>query len=224
MQTKINVTLVDDHQLVTDLLKDYLNKTPEIKVTNAFYNGNDFLDHLNEHTAPDILVLDLKMQNGNGKKVIAIITQKFPEIKIIVLTSFYQPNYLGFMFQLGVHAFLPKELPKENLVTIIKEVKQKGFYFDNEQMLTLRKQISKKTPELVTDTKEILTEREMDVLKLLCLQMTAQEIADKLFISKKTVETHKANLILKTGTKNTAGLVIFAAKNKLIDLDEFPLL
>ncbi len=217
---KIKLCLVDDDKLIVDLLGDYLNSILEFNVITTYYSGNSFLSHLNNSNLPDILLLDLQMKNGKGQDVVAEIVKQGLDIKLIVLSSFYRPNYLGFMFQLGVHAFIPKEIEKNKLVHVIKNVYKSGHYFDQDQMNILRKQISSKSSEIKINNKNKLTPREIDVLKLVCHQFTAQEIADKLFISKNTVDTHKANLLSKTGAKNIAGLIIFASQNRLINIDE----
>lgn len=220
--TNISVFLIDDHRLITDLLKDYLNETSQITVSNVFYDGESFLSYLNQKdiTLPNVIILDLKMKEIQGEYIIRELTTNYSQIKIIVLSAYYQPDYLGFMFKIGAHAFLPKEIPKDALVSIIKEVHTKGYFFDNNQIQVLRNDISTNIKKLQIDQKDQLSEREVEVLKLLCEQMTANEIGLKLFISKKTVETHKANLLLKTGAKNIAGLIIFASQNNLVNLNK----
>ncbi|MFY0603165.1 MAG: response regulator transcription factor [Flavobacteriaceae bacterium] len=220
---KISIAITENNKLIANLLKDYLNKIEDFSVINLSYSGNSFLNFIDTGDIPDVLILDLRMEDGDGKHVINSLIERNIETNIIVLSSYYNPNYLGYMFKIGISAFIPKEISQENLIEIIRTVYRTGYYFDNEQILVLRKQIHSKNSDIPTKEKDLLTSRELDVLKLLCQQLTAKAIADKLFISKKTVETHKSNLLSKTGAKNIAGLVIFASQNNLIDLNEIPL-
>ncbi len=215
----IGVTLVDDDSLIVGLLADFLATIPGIEVLAVYNSGNSFLMDLSTSNVPNILLLDLKMQDGSGIEVLDAIARDFSGIKTIVLSSHYQPNYLGHMFRLGANAFLPKEIGKEELVNIIHEVSRRGHYFDSDQIEVLRTQTSDRISSFRIDHSDVLSKREIDVLRLLCHQMSAQEIGDKLFISKRTVETHKSSLLSKTGAKNVAGLIIFAAQNKLVDLE-----
>ncbi|WP_160114800.1 response regulator transcription factor [Aquimarina sp. AU474] len=216
----IKIALVEDDKLVANLLKDYLDNIDGFLVISVSYGGNSFLETLKTDNIPDIVLSDLRMKNGTGKDVIDVLSKEYPAIKSIIISSHYQPNYLGYMFKSGANAFIPKEIDKKDLVNVIRNVYQAGHYLDMEQMEVLRKQIASNTPIIPTDAIDELTPRELDVLKLLCYQLTAKEIGEKLFVSKKTVETHKSNLLSKTGAKNIAGLIIFAAQNKLIELDK----
>jgi DNA-binding NarL/FixJ family response regulator len=220
---KISISITENNKLIANLLKDYLDKIEDFEVINLSYSGNSFLEFIDKGVVPDVLILDLRMDDGDGKHVINSLIERNIDTKVIVLSSYYSPNYLGYMFKIGISAFIPKEISQESLIEIIRTVHTSGYYFDNEQILVLRKQIHSKNSGIPTKEKDLLTSRELEVLKLLCLQLTAKAIADKLFISKKTVETHKSNLLSKTGAKNIAGLVIFASQNNLIDLNKIPL-
>ncbi len=218
--SNIKIALVEDDKLVANLLKDYLDSIEGFSIVSVSYSGNSFLQTLASGKLPDIVLSDLRMKDGTGKDVIEVVTKQYPSIKSIIISSHYQPNYLGYMFKSGANAFIPKEIDKKDLVKVIKNVFTNGHHLDHEQVAVLRKQISANTPTIPTNSLDELTARELDVLKLLCYQLTAKEIGEKLFVSKKTVDTHKSNLLSKTGAKNIAGLIIFAAQNKLIELDK----
>ncbi|MNY13806.1 Response regulator protein VraR [compost metagenome] len=128
------------------------------------------------------------------------------------------------MVKIGVSAFLPKGISPVNLAGIIREVNEKGHYFQPEQMQYLRSNISGKAPMPVFDSSNSLTPREVEILRLLCFQKTAKEIGEELFITTRTVEGHKSNLFVKTGQKNIAGLVVYALQRSLITIDELPVL
>ncbi|SHJ62622.1 response regulator transcription factor [Aquimarina spongiae] len=216
----IKIALVEDDKLVANLLKDYLDSIDGFSVISVSYSGNSFLDTLDTENLPDIVLTDLRMKDGTGKDVVDELTKQHIGIKTIVISSHYQPNYIGYMFKSGANAFIPKEIDKKELVKVIRNVNANGHHLDIEQMETMRKQIASNTPVIPTNNIAELTPREIDVLKLLCYQLTAKEIGEKLFVSRKTVETHKSNLLSKTGAKNIAGLIIFAAQNKIIELDK----
>lgn len=217
----ITLSIVENDKLIADLLKSFLNEVQGFEVLNLFYDGNSFLENLGtvEHT--DILLIDLKMPNLSGVEVIEQLKRYEVETKIIVLSSYYDPNHLGFLFKLGVNAFLPKEIDKDELIQIIRAVYSDGYYFNLDQVRVLREQISQRNSSIPLDTKDSLTPREIDVLKLLSQQLT-KEIGEKLFISKKTVETHKSHLLSKTGARNIAGLIMYAVQNGLVNPDEIP--
>lgn len=221
----IHIAIVDDDTLIVQLLTDFLQQQNNFTVTLTTNNGNSFLRQLKEvKKTPDIVLLDLRMKDGNGIQTIDALMLHYPQLKIIVISSYYKASSIGYMLKLGVHAFIPKETDKKDLIHIIQEVSNKDRFFTTDQIEVLRKQISNKTPKHYTSTKETLSTRELDVLQLICQQYTAKQIAEKLFITSKTVEAHKSNLLLKTGVKNTAGLIIYAVQNQLVDVNDIVLL
>jgi DNA-binding NarL/FixJ family response regulator len=220
---KLNIAIIDDDLLFVQLLKNYIDQDDHYNVTLTATSGNDFIKEIDNNSI-DILILDLRMSNGDGLDVMSALSQKDAEIKIIVLSSFYRRSFMGQMLKMGAHAFLPKEIELEELLNVINTVYHKGHYFSNEQIDVMRNQLSNKLPEFHSFSKDALTEREIDVLKLVCQQFSTKEIAETLFISPKTVETHKTNLMIKTCVKNMAGLVIYAVQNNIIDAHEIVLL
>lgn len=219
---KIKIGIVDDDLLFVQLLKNYIEKDELYSVVLTSKSGNAFLSEIN-NTPIDVLLLDLRMANGDGIEVMTILSQKSIDIKIIVLSSFYRRSFMGQMLKMGVHAFLPKEIDLEELLQIITTVHNNGHYFSNEQVAVMRGQLSNKLPQFHAYSKNDLTEREIDILKLVCQQLSTKEIADKLFISVKTVETHKTNLMVKACVKNMAGLVIYAVQNNIVNANEIVL-
>lgn len=221
----IQIAITDDDDLIVKLLEDYLNNCENFKVVFTACNGEDLIEKLNKPDAllPDVLLLDLKMKGMNGIETMEYLKNHFPSIKIIVISSFYQDSFLGFMFKTGASAFLPKGITPSHLQEIIKTVNSSSIYFTSEQTELIRKQVSEKNPRPTLFTTELST-REIEVLKLICLQNTAKEISSILFISPKTVEGHKNNIFIKTGAKNIAGLVIYAIQNNILNIDEIPLI
>ncbi|MDH4474739.1 MAG: response regulator transcription factor [Fluviicola sp.] len=217
----ITIAIVDDETLIVQLLEDYFKKVDSVQVIMKAYNGKEFIDQLKETDQhPDIVLLDLRMKEMDGIETTTYLREHYPEIKIIVMSSHYMSSFMGYMLKTGVNAFIPKEISPDFLTNVIHSVKQHGYYFSEEHVEVMRTQIAPKVPKPKLTQQEILSEREMEILKLICQQFTSQEIADKLFIARRTVEGHKGNLLLKTAVKNTAGLVIYAIQNQLIDPDE----
>jgi DNA-binding NarL/FixJ family response regulator len=221
MNAKIKLAIVDDEALLVMLLNDFFSKHEQIEVVSTATDGEEFLSNLKllENT-PDVILLDLQMKGMNGIETMAVLKQDYPDLKIIVVSSHYKKSFMGYMLKLGVNAFLPKGVEPQLLSEAVKETFTRGYFFMDEQIEVMRRQISSNVPEPALSTEESLSEREIEILKLICQQYTAQQIADKLFITKRTVEGHKSSLLLKTSAKNTAGLVIYAVQKKIIDIDD----
>lgn len=223
-QHHLNIAIVDDDSLVVQLLTQFLaqSTTPSFNIVLTANGGHELLEKMKTTTTViDILLLDLRMKEGDGFWVLEQLKEQSSSTKIIVLSSYYKPSYIGQMMQLNAHAFLPKEIDKEELIQIIQELHQKGYYLNTDQIQSLRKQITPKAPKLHIDPKDTITKRELEVLTLIAHQKTSKEIAAKLYVSPKTIEAHKSNLFSKTGVKNTAGLIMYAIKEGLIDPNEF---
>lgn len=217
----IKIGIIDDEVLIVQLLEDYFGKSDAIDVVLKAYDGSELIRQLSEtREHPDIVLLDLRMKEMDGVETTTILKERFPDIKIIVMSSHYMSTFMGYMLKTGVNAFIPKEISPDFLTTVIKSVSQHGYYFSEEHVSVMRSQIAPKVPKPKLTKQEVLSERELEILRLICQQMTSQEIADKLFIARRTVEGHKGNLLLKTSVKNTAGLVIYAIQNNLINPDE----
>jgi len=218
--TKIKIAITDDDSLVVQLLTEYLEKFSPLpcQVILQAYSGQEFIEKtkLPSFQEVDIVLLDMRMKEGDGLWVLNELSKQSFSAKIIVLTSYYKTAYIGQMMSLGAHAFLPKEIDKEQLVEIIQEVQQKGHYFSSEQMQSLRSQITAKSPKLQLDPKTQISSRELEVLQLIAQQYTNKEIAEKLCLTVKTIEAHKSNLLSKTGSKNAVGLVVYAIEQGLI--------
>jgi DNA-binding NarL/FixJ family response regulator len=219
--SKIKLAIIDDEALLVMLLSDFFSKHEQVEVVTTATDGEQFLSNLNAlENKPDVILLDLQMKGMNGLETMAVLKQDYPELKIIVVSSLYKKSFMGYMLKLGVNAFLPKGVEPQLLADAVTETYARGYFFMDEQIEVMRRQISSNVPEPALTTEESLSEREIEVLKLICQQYTAQQIADKLFITKRTVEGHKSSLLLKTSAKNTAGLVIYAVQKKIIDIDD----
>ncbi|MGB5981309.1 MAG: response regulator transcription factor [Nonlabens sp.] len=221
----ITLSIVDDETLMVSLLSSFFDKQEEFNVIFKAESGEQLIQYLAnaENAVPDILLLDINMKGMSGIDTIPQIKRLYPDLNVIVMSSHYKKNFTGFMLKTGVAAFLPKGISPFKLQEIILEVHEKGFYFMEEQLGVVRKQLSSRSPGPVLDKSQVLSDREIEVLELICQQKKAREIADQLSITHRTVEGHKKHLFAKTETKNIAGLVIFAIQNGLVDLDSMTL-
>jgi DNA-binding NarL/FixJ family response regulator len=221
----INLAIIDDDQLVVALLHDFLGSAEGLNILFTAGGGEELFSRLAvAEMFPDILLLDLKMKDSDGVAITSELKQTFPSVKVIVLSSHYQPSFTGFMIKTGAAAFLPKGILPKELIRIIRLVYERDVYFLPDQVEVIRGQISSRAPRPVLESDHGLSPREIDVLRLLCQQKTAKEIGDELFITPRTVEGHKNNLFAKTGVKNMAGLVIYAIQRSIIQVDELPIL
>jgi len=161
------------------------------------------------------------MPGMNGIEVTKLICEEFPNIKVIALTSYFGKAFVLNMISIGAVAYLGKNSTSELMIKTIEEVAENGFFYDEQVMQFVHERmtnLSNKKIKSSFDTNYI-SKREKEVLDLICNQLTTNDIAKKLFISPRTVEGHRNNLLLKTESKNVAGLVIYALKNKLVSLD-----
>lgn len=222
---KLKLAIVDDDFIIVSLLKDFLHADAELEVVFANIDGYELLKLIDDGKPDiDILLLDLKMKTIDGLRMIEELRNRNISFKIIVVSSHYQDSTVGFMTKQGVAAFLPKGTAPQELKRVIKHVGLHGYYFDNDQLSHIRTTISSKAPAPNIKEDDDLSEREIEVLKLLCQQKSAKEIGELLFISQRTVEGHKSNLFLKTGAKNVAGLIVYSLQRGISNLEDLPIL
>jgi DNA-binding NarL/FixJ family response regulator len=216
---QINIVLADDEELFRVGLSYILSRDSEINIVYEAENGRQLVDYLETTSElPHIIIMDIKMPELNGVEATKLIHKTYPKINIIALTTYNTKPFIRNMIDVGASAYLVKNSAPQKVIHTVKQVYYNGFYYDsyvlkivNEHSATVNKAFEK----TVFD-ESFITPREKDVLNLICKQLTTQEIADSLFISPRTVEVHRKNLLEKTGVKNIAGLVIFAINNSLI--------
>lgn len=205
-----SIWLVDDHQLFRAGFKTLLNRLPSVHVNFEASDGAEFLAHLNTEK-PDLVFLDISMPNIDGIAATQKALSIDPDLKIVILSMFGEREYYTKLVDLGIRGFLLKSCDFKEVEMAIKAIIDDGeFYFSQELLQQMvYNPSSSKVGQLICD----ISEREKDVLTEICNGLSSQEISEKLFISKRTVEKHRASLIIKTGCANTAALVVFAVKN-----------
>ncbi|MCU0467440.1 MAG: response regulator transcription factor [Arcicella sp.] len=216
----INIAIADDQMLFRKGMAAIVNAFEGMNVVCEASNGHKLLAFLETATQKtDVILMDLSMPELNGIDTMKIIHEKYPDQKVIILSIHNEEKFVIHLIELGASAYLFKNSEPEDVEKAIRGVIEKGFYFSEDTLGAFHKRLSnKKTHVSVHDNIPIvLSTREIEVLNLICQEFTAQEIAEKLFISVRTVDGHRNNLLEKTGARNTAGLVIFAIKNNLVN-------
>jgi DNA-binding NarL/FixJ family response regulator len=218
---KINVAIADDQKLFRKGMAALISSFDQMSLIFEAENGNELLQLCDsEVEKPDIILLDLSMPELNGLEALKILKEKHAAIKVIILTIHEVENFILATIQAGANGYLAKNAEPEEVELAIREVFKNDFYFTMPMLEIMRKGLVKKAPTTL-ESENKLTSREKEVLELICKQFNSNEIAEKLFLSNRTVEGHRNNLLLKTGSRNTAGLVLYALKHKLIELDSF---
>lgn len=212
---------MDDEILFRKGISFLLGRELNIDIIFEASNGNELISFLqnNKNNHPDIIIMDLKMPGINGVEATKIIHVEFPKLKIIALTSYDSKSFVANMIDVGAVSYLIKNATPQELIITINEVAEKGFYYTDYVMKIIQDDVltAKKTKSALDNN--FLTAREFEVLKLICSQKSTAEIAEKLFISPRTVEGHRNNLLLKTESRNIAGLVVYAVQNEIMDFE-----
>jgi DNA-binding NarL/FixJ family response regulator len=221
MEKKINFTLVDKNTLLGCLLSEYLKKTNFFEEILCFEEIDEFWEYFNSNRKdPDIMLLELISIPKSGIEIIQKLKKMQSSIKVIAYSFDYQLQYSGHVLNSGAKAYCSKTLPPDSLLKVILNVFKEGNYWSSNQLESIGSLLPYSIPKFIYPVINRITEREKEILKLLAQQMTTQEIANNLYISKKTVDSHKGNILIKTGARNAVGLAIFAIQNQIIKLDE----
>ena len=211
----IKVLIVDDHQMIRDGVKSLLYDTEGIHVTAEAENGKEAIVILeDENSLVDLILMDINMPKMDGIEATKYITQQFPDIKILALTVYDDESHIAEMLKAGASGYILKTTGKQELELSIKTIMADDSYFSKEVSNQMMKQLMKKSPSKKFSNSK-LTERETEVLKLISDGYTNPEIAEKLFLSPRTIDAHRRNLLQKLQKKNTAGLVKYAMENDL---------
>ncbi|HWY13308.1 MAG TPA: response regulator transcription factor [Bacteroidia bacterium] len=212
MQGRIKLFIADDHQMFIDGIKALLQNTENIVIIGKATNGKQLIEKLKE-LSPDIILMDIGMPDLNGIDATKMISKEYPTIKIIALTMYDDNNRVVKMLKAGAKGYVLKNTTREELLHAIQTVAVGGVHYSAQAVVNTMQNISDKNSNPVAN----LTEREIEIIRLIVKEMTNKEIADKLFISELTVNTHRKNAMRKLEIKNTAGLVKFAIDHHLID-------
>ncbi|MBC7422899.1 MAG: response regulator transcription factor [Ferruginibacter sp.] len=212
----IKVAIADDHKIFRRGVILSMRPYTEIEFIMEAENGEDLLAKIPDFM-PDVILCDLKMPIKDGIDTTKQITKDFPKIRVIILTMYEDERFVGHLMDCGAAGYLLKSTDPEEIKKAINEVMRTGFYLNPFVNKVLIKKNYSKQKYLPSLTKEIvITDREKEVLTLVCMEFTATEIAQKMDISSRTVEAIKDRLMERFGVKNSVGLVFYAMKNSLI--------
>ncbi|MDD3876802.1 MAG: response regulator transcription factor [Bacteroidales bacterium] len=215
---KIKIILADDHRIFRDGIISLLSDNESINIIGVASCGSELLSLLKTHK-PEVVILDITMPGLSGIELTKDISVRYPEISIMILSMHTAEEFVINAVKAGARAYLPKDTTKEELMEAIKVLSEGGEYYsksvsDNFLKSFIKKQ---KVDQNLKDNDE-LTQREIEILKLAAGGMGNKDIADKLFISVKTVDAHKNHIMVKLKLKNTAEMVLYAVKNKIIEI------
>lgn len=214
---KLKICIVDDHKLFREGLKLLLSTQDFVRHIYEASSGKEFVENLPLMEC-DVVLMDIEMPEMNGIEATEKALNLRPGLKVIVLSMYGDEQYYYKMVDAGVKGFVLKSSGIEKVITAIHQVAAGENYFSEELLMNILNHMREgNKPEAEIPDNEI-SERELEILYHVCLGLSNQEIADKLFISKRTVDKHRANLLSKTGCRNTAALVMYAIKNKMISV------
>ena len=205
-----NIIIVDDHTLFRKGISMALTGLDMINQIREAANGLELMELL-EKFRPDIILMDINMPLMDGVEATRTALARFPELKIIALSMLYDKEHYQMMISAGVKGFLSKDASIDDVINAIHTVGEGSNYFSPDLLYDLVVQLNENK-----NKSDLLTEREREILSLIASGLSNQEIADSLFLSKRTVDKHRENILSKTRAKNTADLIMFAIKNKLV--------
>lgn len=216
----IKILLADDHKIVRDGIISLLANEKEFEIIAEAEDGYVLLDILKQKQV-DIIIMDISMPKMNDIECTLKVKQLYPDIQILILSMYNEEQYVNEVFKSGASGYILKNSGKEELIKAVKSVASGSPYYSPEVTQTYIKSLVKPAPmnSKIDNIVNELTSREVEVLKLIVNEFSNHEIAEKLFISVRTVDAHRRNLLFKIGAKNTAGLVKFALANDLFKED-----
>jgi DNA-binding NarL/FixJ family response regulator len=213
----IKVAIADDHKIFRKGVILSLRPYTNIKFVLEAENGDELLAGLPE-ASPDVVLMDLRMPQKDGIETTKIVSKQYPNMFVLVLSMYEDERFVSHLMENGANGYLLKNAEPQEIRKAIMDVFEKGYYLNNFVNRILIKKAHSKQKAIPSLNSEItISDKERDVLRFICMEFTAQEIAQKMDISPRTVEAIKDRLMERFGSKNTAGLVFFAVKNNLVD-------
>jgi DNA-binding NarL/FixJ family response regulator len=214
---KIKIGIADDYKIYRDGLKVGLMADEKFEIIMEADNGEDLLKAM-KTSLPDIVIMDLKMPIMDGMEATKLIRKNFPEVKVLVVTMYDDDKFIIHLMEIGANGYLLKNAEPEEIRKAIYSVKENGYYFNDLVNKALLKKLVIKNHIKPSFNKDVeFTERELEVLKMICEEKTAAEIGKEIFLSPRSVEGIRQRLIEKVGVRNMAGLVMFAVKSGIAE-------
>lgn len=214
----VNILLADDHTIVRDGIKTLLEDEVGFNIVTEVQNGVKAVEACENHDV-DVVIMDISMPKMNGIEATEQIKEEHPEIKILALTMLDEDQHIRKMIEAGASGYILKSSDKDELVEAITSILEGQHYFSEDATRSVMMDLVRGESEKPTSDPAQLTDREKEILEYIVKQYTNQQIADELYISIRTVDAHRRNLLQKTGAKNTAGLVTYAIKHNLVEIE-----
>ena len=212
---KTKIAVADDQHLFRKGLISLLGEFHQLKVIAEANNGKDLLEKL-KTKQPDVILLDLEMPEMDGLLTTQFLKDKYPYIKVLVLTMHNEDSMILHLIENGADGFLLKDEPIETIVDAINAVIEHGYYFNDRINYAMVQELVHGKKIIPKCNQALLTDREIQVVKLMCREFTTKEIADKLCLAVRTIEGHRESILVKIKAKNIAGVVMYAVKNELV--------
>ena len=213
--SKIRIVIADDHHILLDGLKAMLQKQKDIDLAGLYANGQDLFDDL-KNTTPDVAIVDINMPGMNGEELTAKIKEFYPSVQVITLSMYDDATHIMDMIEAGVSGYLLKNVNDKELIDGIRMVASGKMYFSSEVSEKITTLVIRQQKKLEQPEEPRLTERELEILKLIAEEYSNAQIANTLFISERTVETHRKNMLRKTNNKTIVGLLKYALEKQII--------
>ncbi len=212
-EESVKIVIADDHQMFIDGVKVLIRNEKRFEIIGEALNGAQALE-LVEKLSPHILITDINMPGMSGIELTKLVKEKFPETKVLVLTMYNDREIISEIFSTDAEGYILKNTGKQELITALSRLADDGTFYSAEVMSVMLAQAKKE--KKIREQTEILSPREVEIIQLITQEFSTAQIAEKLFISPRTVDTHRKNIIAKTGVRTIVGLIRFAYDNDLL--------
>ncbi len=214
----IRIAIADDHNLFRKGIVSLLESEPNMQIAFEAASGSELMNLIRNHPV-DVVLMDVEMPDTDGIEATRLLRETMPEVRSVILSAHNNNDMILHAIENGARGYMLKDSDPDELIDAINTVMQNGFCFNSDvSHLLLRGIVEKKKFQSSFNPQPKLTDRELDVVKLICKELTNAEIGEKLFLSPRTVEGYRQHILEKTGARNTVGIVLFALKNKLVEL------
>jgi two-component system invasion response regulator UvrY len=213
------VALADDHVLIRNGLAGLINSLDEYEVIFQATNGQDFIEQLPLHNIPTVALLDINMPKKNGYETAHFIRQNYPTIKILALSMYDNENYIIRMLKNGARGYILKDAEPTELKMALDSIIQKGYHYSELVTGHLINTINKFDEDVKTKTTMLLSEREIEFLQYVCTELSYKEIADRMYLSPRTIDGYRDAMFEKLNIKSRVGLALYAVKNGIVNLN-----
>ena len=217
---KISFAIADDHTIFRQAIRQAIEQEGVFECIFEAGDGKSLIERFKKSdTKPSLLILDLQMPELNGMDTLQLLLEDYPQLKTIILSANYEEKFVSQLIKLGAKSFLPKECSIQELIEALRQVHQKGFYYNDFISQALANDLSNQQKiNAIGINKVALTKREIEILQLVCDGLSSVQIAEKLFLSEKTVNNHRNNIMQKIGANNVSSMVKYAYLNNLINI------